>query len=105
MTNTQNSLNRLIESIKKNKMILIAATTASIMTNVMGSILDVVEFRTLINPKPTDLIDQGALVKITGWSVGSYNSKKLKRTSKFYNRRNVSIFFTKNRKPRHFLNE
>ena len=52
--NQQNSLNRLIESIKRNKMILIAVSTASIMTNVMGSILNVVEIGTLINPKPTD---------------------------------------------------
>ena len=81
--NQQGSLNRLIQSIKRNKMVLIGATLAGLMSNFIGFIVDIVEFNTLINPKPTDVIDQWALVKITGWSVGSYDSKKLNRTSKF----------------------
>ena len=53
--NQQNSLNRLIESIKRNKTVLIGATLAGIMSNFIGFIVDIVEFKTLINPEPTDL--------------------------------------------------
>ena len=71
--NQQNSLNRLIESIKRNKTVLIGATLAGIMSNFIGFIVDIVEFKTLINPEPTDLSHEWVLVKITGYSVASYD--------------------------------
>ena len=71
--NQQNSLNRLIESIKRNKMVLIGATLAGFMSNFIGFIVDIVEFKTLINPEPTDLSHEWVLVKITGYSVASYD--------------------------------
>ena len=71
--NQQNSLNRLIESIKRNKTVLIGATLAGFMSNFIGFIVDIVEFKTLINPEPTDLSHEWVLVKITGYSVASYD--------------------------------
>ena len=71
--NQQNSLNRLIESIKRNKMVLIGATLAGIMSNFIGFMVDIVEFKTLINPEPTDLSHEWVVVKITGYSVASYD--------------------------------
>ena len=71
--NQQNSLNRLIESIKRNKTVLIGATLAGIMSNFIGFIVDIVEFKTLINPEPTNLGHEWVLVKITGYSVASYD--------------------------------
>ena len=74
--NQQNSLNRLIESIKRNKTVLIGATLAGFMSNFIGFIVDIVEFKTLINPEPTDLSHEWVLVKITGYSVAFYDFPK-----------------------------
>lgn len=47
--NQQNSWDRLIKFIKRNKMVLIGATLAGFMSNFIGFIVDFVEFKTLIS--------------------------------------------------------
>ena len=82
-THTQNFWGRCLTFLQNNTTVLIAATIAGNLVTLIGVMADVAQLTEFVIPKSTKTIDQWALVKITGWSVGSYDSKKLKRTSKF----------------------
>ncbi|MDE5082382.1 MAG: hypothetical protein O4859_14395, partial [Trichodesmium sp. St18_bin1] len=81
-THTQNFWGKCVTFVNNNKTVLIAATIAGNLANLLTIMSSVVQLTEFVNPIPTGLTDQWVLVKITGWSVGSYNSQDLKGTSK-----------------------
>ena len=81
-THTQNFWGRCLTFLQNNTTVLIAATIAGNLANILTIMSTVVQFTEVVNPKSTGLTDQWVLVKITGWSVGSYNFNRLKGTSK-----------------------
>ena len=86
-THTQNFWGRCSTFLQNNTKVLIAATIAGNMAHLIGFMASVVQLTEFVNPKPTNpkptvLTDQWVLVKITGWSVGFYNSNELEGTSK-----------------------
>ena len=74
-THTQNFLGRCLTFLQNNTTVLIAATIAGNLANILTIMSTVVQFTEVVNPKSTGLTDQWVLVKITGWSVGSYKPK------------------------------
>lgn len=86
-THTQNFWGRCRTFLQNNTKVLIAATIAGNVAHLIGFMASVVQLTEFVNPKPTNpkptvLTDQWVLVKITGWSVGFYNSNELEGTSK-----------------------
>ncbi|MGB3508440.1 MAG: hypothetical protein WBA93_04225 [Microcoleaceae cyanobacterium] len=71
----QNLLNRFIKSIRKNSTLIVVATIGGIMSNIIGAVVDFVEFQGLLYPqRDTSNYESGwILVKITGWSETSYD--------------------------------
>ena len=81
-THTQNFWGRCSTFLQNNTKVLIAATIAGNLANILTIMSTVVQFTEVVNPKSTGLTDQWVLVKITGWSVGFYNSNELEGTSR-----------------------
>ena len=86
-THTQNFWGRCSTFLQNNTKVLIAATIAGNMAHLIGFMASVVQLTEFVNskptnPKPTVVTDQWVLVKITGWSVGSYKPNELQGTSK-----------------------
>ena len=83
-THTQNFWGRCLTFLQNNTTVLIAATIAGNLNlfSLIGLMADVAQLTEVVNPKSTKPIDDWVLVKITGWSVGSYNFDRLKGTSK-----------------------
>lgn len=86
-THTQNFWGRCSTFLQNNTKVLIAATIAGNMAHLIGFMASVVQLTEFVNskptnPKPTVVTDQWVLVKITGWSVGFYNSNELEGTSR-----------------------
>ena len=79
--NQEHLWNRWIKSIKKNKVIFFGAFLAGVMSNVIGFVVDFVDFQALINPEPTNLSHEWILAKITGYSVAFYDFPKQPGTS------------------------
>jgi hypothetical protein len=81
-THTQNFWGKCVTFVNNNKTVLVAATIAGNLANILTIMSTVVQFTEVVNPKSTGLTDQWVLVKITGWSVGSYKPNELQGTSK-----------------------
>ena len=86
-THTQNFWGRCSTFLQNNTKVLIAATIAGNMAHLIGFMASVVQLTEFVNskptnPKPTVVTDQWVLVKITGWSVVSYDFNRLKGISK-----------------------
>ena len=86
-THTQNLWGKCVTFVKNNKTVLIAATIAGNLANLVGLMASVVQLTEFVNSKPTDpkptvVTDQWVLVKITGWSAAFYNSNELEGTSR-----------------------
>ena len=86
-THTQNFWGKCVTFVNNNKTVLIAATIAGNLANLLTIMSSVVQLTEFVNSKPTDpkptvVTDQWVLVKITGWSVVSYDFNRLKGISK-----------------------
>ncbi|MEB3342340.1 hypothetical protein [Okeania sp.] len=69
---SNNLLHRFIQPLLRNRMLILAATLGGIMSNMIGLVVDFVQFKALISPKTTeDYESRWILVKITGHSVAS----------------------------------
>ena len=81
-THTQNFWGKCVTFVNNNKTVLVAATIAGNLANILTIMSTVVQFTEVVNPKSTKAIDDWVLVKITGWSVVSYDFNRLKGISK-----------------------
>ncbi len=71
----RNLFHRFIQSIRNNSTLIIVATLGGVMSNIIGFSVDFVEFIGLLSPERdiSNYKSGWVLVKITGWSVTSYD--------------------------------
>ncbi len=70
-----NLFHRFIQSIRQNSTLIVVATLGGVMSNIIGFSVDFVEFIGLLSPERdiSNYKSGWVLVKITGWSVTSYD--------------------------------